>query len=40
MDKTFDVIGVEDLIMDFALQINRIPKTDGMTLMETSAWRT
>ena len=30
MEKTFDVIGVEDLIMDFALQIARIPKTDGM----------
>ena len=36
MDKTFDVIGVEDLIMDFALQINRIPKTDGMSMIQDS----
>lgn len=38
MDKTFDVIGVEDLIMDFALQINRIPKTDGMSMIQDSCW--
>ena len=38
MEKTFDVIGVEDLIMDFALQIARIPKTDGMALIEDSCW--
>lgn len=38
MEKTFDVIGVEDLIMDFALQINRIPKTDGMSMIKDSCW--
>ena len=38
MEKRFDVIGVEDLIMDFALQIARIPKTDGMALIEDSCW--
>ena len=38
MEKTFDVIGVEDLIMDFALQIARIPKTDGMALIEDRCW--
>lgn len=39
MEKTFDVIGVEDLIMDFALQIARIPKTDGMASSRTAAGR-
>ena len=38
MEKRFDVIGVEDLIMDFALQIARIPKTDGVALIEDSCW--
>lgn len=38
VEKRFDVIGVEDLIMDFALQINRIPKTDGMSMIKDSCW--
>ena len=31
MGKVFDVIGVENMIMDFAVQINRLPKTDGIS---------
>ena len=31
MEKKFDVIGIENLIMDFALQINKLPKTDGLS---------
>lgn len=38
MEKKFDVIGVEDLIMDFALQINKIPETDGMSQIFDSCW--
>lgn len=33
-----DVIGVENLIMDFAMQIGRIPKTDGIALIEDMCW--
>lgn len=38
MEKEFDVIGVEDLIMDFALQISRLPKTDGMSMITDGCW--
>lgn len=38
MEKRFDVIGLEDMIMDFAMQIDRIPKTDGMALIKESCW--
>lgn len=38
MGKTFDVIGFEDLIMDFAMQIDCIPETDGMALIQDSCW--
>ena len=29
MKKRYDVIGVEDLIMDLAFQIDHLPATDG-----------
>ncbi len=39
MEKKFDVIGVENLIMDFPVQINRLPKTDGFALMKDFCWQ-
>ncbi len=39
MEKRFDVIGIEDLIMDFALQINKLPKTDGFALLKDFCWQ-
>ncbi len=39
MDKVFDVIGVENLIMDFALRIDRLPETDGMTELHDYLWQ-
>lgn len=38
MEKKMDVIGVENQIMDFAIAINRIPKTDGMSLVKDMCW--
>lgn len=38
MGENFDVIGFEDLIMDFAMQIDRIPKTDGLSVIKDSCW--
>ena len=31
MKKRYDVIGVEDLIMDLAFQIDHLPATDGFS---------
>lgn len=39
MEKQFDVIGIENLIMDLALQINRLPKTDGMAWLKDFCWQ-
>jgi len=39
MEKKFDVIGVENLIMDFALQINKLPQTDGFALLKDFCWQ-
>ena len=39
MEKKFDVIGVENLIMDLALQINKLPKTDGLALLKDFCWQ-
>ncbi len=39
MEKNFDVIGVENLIMDLALQINRLPATDGMSWLKDYCWQ-
>lgn len=39
MEKKFDVIGIENLIMDFALQINKLPKTDGFALLKDFCWQ-
>ncbi len=39
MEKKFDVIGVEDPIMDFAMQINEIPKTDSFTMIHDYSWQ-
>lgn len=38
MQKRIDVIGVEHQIMDMAIQINRIPKTDGVALVKDICW--
>ena len=38
MGKVFDVIGVENIIMDFAVQINRLPKTDGISRVFDYSW--
>ena len=38
MGKVFDVIGVENMIMDFAVQINRLPKTDGISRVFDYSW--
>lgn len=37
--KHFDVIGVENLIMDLALQINRLPATDGLAWLKDYSWQ-
>lgn len=39
MEKTYDVIGVENLIMDLALQINKLPATDGISLLKEYCWQ-
>lgn len=39
MEKRFDVIGVENLIMDLALQINRLPTTNGMAWLKDFCWQ-
>lgn len=39
MEKNFDVIGVENLIMDLALQINKLPQTDGLSLLKDYCWQ-
>ena len=33
MEKVYDVIGVENPIMDFAVSIDRLPRTDSMSVM-------
>lgn len=39
MEKKFDVIGVENLIMDLALQINKLPATDGISWLKDYCWQ-
>ncbi len=39
MEKKFDVIGVENLIMDLALQINKLPTTDGIAWLKDYCWQ-
>ncbi len=39
MKKVFDVIGVENLIMDLALRIDHIPDTDSMTRLYDFLWQ-
>ena len=39
MEKKLDIIGVESLIMDFALKIPRIPETDGIVELEDYLWQ-
>lgn len=39
MKKNFDVIGVENLIMDLALQIDKLPSTDGMSRLKDYCWQ-
>ncbi len=39
MEKRFDVIGVENPIMDFAVSINHLPKTDSMSIMHDYLWQ-
>ena len=38
MERKIDVIGVEHQIMDLAIRINRIPKTDGISLVKDMCW--
>ena len=38
MEGKIDVIGVEHQIMDLAIQINQIPKTDGVSLVKDICW--
>jgi len=39
MEKKFDVIGIENLIMDFAVQIDKLPKTDGGARILDMCWQ-
>ena len=39
MEKRFDAISVEDLIMDFAVQINKLPETDGGASIRDYCWQ-
>ena len=39
MEKVYDVIGVESPIMDFAVSIDRLPKTDSMSVMHDYLWQ-
>ena len=39
MEKRFDAISVEDLIMDFAVQIDKLPKTDGGAGIYDYCWQ-
>lgn len=39
MEKVYDVIGVENPIMDFAVSIDRLPKTDSMSVMYDYLWQ-
>lgn len=39
MEKRYDVIGVENLIMDLAFRINRLPATDGFSLIREFCWQ-
>ena len=39
MEKVYDVIGVENPIMDFAVSIDRLPKTDSMSVMHDYLWQ-
>lgn len=37
--KRFDVIGIENLVMDFALRIDRLPGTDGISQLLDYCWQ-
>ena len=39
MEKQYDVIGVENLIMDFAVRINKLPQTDGFAYIRDYCWQ-
>ena len=39
MEKKFDIIGIEDLLMDFPVQLDRIPATDGGARMRDFVWQ-
>lgn len=39
VDKVFDIIGIENLIMDFALRIDHLPETDGMSELHDYLWQ-
>ena len=39
MKKRYDVIGVEDLIMDLAFQIDHLPATDGFSRILDYCWQ-
>lgn len=38
MEKRFDVIGVENLMLDAAIQINHLPETDGSASVRALCW--
>ena len=37
--STYDVIGVENMTMDFAVQINKLPQTDGFAMIRDYCWQ-
>ena len=39
MEKKFDIIGMENGILDLALQIDRIPETDSHTRLSNYLWQ-
>ena len=39
MEKQYDVIGVENLIMDLALRIDVLPETDGIVSLKDFLWQ-
>ncbi len=39
MDKQFDVIGIENPILDFAVKTNQIPGTDSVSTLQDYSWQ-
>jgi sugar/nucleoside kinase (ribokinase family) len=39
VEKKVEIIGIENLIMDFAVQIDKLPQTDGFARLEDFLWQ-